>query len=165
MKNENGSAVVLVLLFLGIVSVVAAGLVLQSSVDRQFTSAVKSVDSLRDVASAAAGKAYWALKDVHTPPSTEKVDPYMYVQKTIEDNLKIEENVPNYDNYTWRLVYLGKGGPVAGFSAEAGGGMSYGGGTQYNTYWTAEGRGMNFSRGDSAARVQIAIVKKFSGGH
>lgn len=158
MKNENGSAVVIVLLFLGIVSVVGAGLMLQSSVDRQFTSAVKSVDSLRDVASMAAGKSYWALKDVLSPPVTDSTDPYVH---------DTEEYAVDPDNnpYSWRLIYVDKGeGSVPGYEAGTGGGGTYGAGTAYSTLWTAEGMGKNYSRGDAGSRVQIAVKKTIEGG-
>ena len=173
MNNDKGSAVIIVLLFLGIVSVVGAGLMLQSSVDRQFTSAVKSVDSLRDVASMAAGKSYWALKDVYSAPVSDTTDPVVHKTTPTDDPGNDEGKCDSRycldddkNPYEWRLIFVDKGeGAVAGYEAATGGGGSYGAGTAYNTLWTSEGRGKNISRGDSGSRVQIAIKKTFSGGH
>jgi len=179
MKNSNGSAVVIVLLFLGIVSVVGAGLMLQSSVDRQFTSAVKSVDSLRDVASTGAATSFRRLREVLTPPVTAKTDPVVYTfttdPKDDDDDGVVEpedtdgwvEGEVSESKYFYRLVFMDKGSSTgattAGDDVGFGGGGSYGAGSRYEALWNAEGRGRNRGTGDSESRVQIAIKKAHSG--
>jgi|GEM_PF-2867667 len=49
MRNEKGSAVILVLIFLGIVSMIGVGLLLQSQLDMQFTAAVTGSDKRLDL--------------------------------------------------------------------------------------------------------------------
>jgi hypothetical protein len=185
MRNQNGSAVVIVLLFLGIVSVVGAGLMLQSSVDRQFTSAVKSVDSLRDVASTAAAMSFRRLRNVISVPVSAKTDPVVldpskygeededHDQDTAGDGWIPEtgstwvEGRVAQSTYFYRLVFMDKGTSTgkttAGDELGFGGGGAYGAGSRYEALWNAEGRGRNRGTGDSESRVQIAIKKAHSG--
>jgi hypothetical protein len=160
MKNETGSAVVIVLLFLGIVSVVGAGLMLQTKLDNQFTVAVKSVDSLRDVASTAAGVAFRNIPEfVPDPPegTTDLTDPI--VAASGEDT--VERN-----KYKWRVVFMGIGPSTSkAMAGEEIGAGSYGtyGTSGYLAFWSADGRGTNVATEDSTSRVQIAIQKKHRG--
>ncbi len=182
MKNQKGSAVVIVLLFLGIVSVVGAGLMLQSSVDRQFTSAVKSVGSLRDVASTAAGTSFRRLRNVLTPPVTATTDPVVYTfvkdeygdgdddgdgNTEASDSDGWVEGVIEGNTFFYRLVFMDKGtstgATTAGDDLGFGGGGTYGAGSRYEALWNAEGRGRNRGTGDSESRIQIAIKKAHSG--
>lgn len=48
-KNENGSAVIIVLIFLGIISMIGVGLLLQSQLDLQFASALTGTDHRLDL--------------------------------------------------------------------------------------------------------------------
>ncbi|MDQ7785234.1 MAG: hypothetical protein RDU20_20275 [Desulfomonilaceae bacterium] len=173
MKNDKGSAVVIVLLFLGIVSVVGAALMLQSSVDRQFTSAVKSVDSLRDVASTAAGTSFRKLRDVISVPVAPNLDPYVLEPEKYGEGDKdpdgdgwVQGEVSE-STFFYRLVFMDKGtttgATTAGSDLGFGGGGTYGAGTQYEALWNAEGRGRNRGTGDSESRVQIAVRKAHSG--
>ena len=167
MKNDKGSAVVIVLLFLGIVSVVGAGLMLQSSVDRQFTSAVKSVGSLRDVASTAAGTSFRKLRDVLSPPISAKAEPVVYSFSEDTDGDGWVEGEVAESKFYYRLVFMDKGSSTgattAGDDLGFGGGGSYGAGSRYEVLWNAEGLGKNRGTSDSEARVQIAVKKAHSG--
>ncbi len=172
MKNEKGSAVVIVLLFLGIVSVVGAGLMLQSKVDRQFTSAVKSVDSLRDVAATAAGTSFRRLRNVISVPVSATADPVVYTftdddYGDASDSAGWVEGEIEGSKLYYRLVFMDKGtstgATTAGDDVAYGGGGTYGASTRYEVLWNAEGRGRNRGTGDTEARIQIAIKKAHSG--
>jgi hypothetical protein len=58
MKNEKGSAIALVLLVLGVVSLVGAGLLLQTRFDTKFTQAQKNYDRSFGMADSAASYAF-----------------------------------------------------------------------------------------------------------
>ncbi|MFH1116361.1 MAG: hypothetical protein V1792_20805 [Pseudomonadota bacterium] len=173
MRNDKGSAVVIVLLFLGIVSVVGAGLMLQSSVDRQFTTAVKSVDSLRDVAATAAGTSFRRLRNVISVPVSATTDPVVYTF-TADDYGAADDNGDGWvegeldgSKFFYRLVFMDKGSSTgattAGDDVAFGGGGTYGASTRFEVLWNAEGRGRNRGTGDTESRVQMAIKKAHSG--
>lgn len=156
MRNEKGSAVVVVLLFLGIVSMIGAGLMLQSRLDVQFTSAVKGVDTQGSIADNAASIAFKKIP-FSVPSSGASV--------VATDSGVSRQQIQKVGSYSWRVIYVDRAPSTpytAGFEMAAGGGGSYGG-NYYAAYWVAEGTGRTAGSGDAEARVQMGVVKLHSG--
>ena len=156
MTNQNGSAVAIVLLFLGVISVIGAGLMLQSQTDTQFTSAVQGSDLTLSVGDAASGKAFRNLPE--KPPMAKT-----YTQPILADyGPKSTDGAASYTiqgggTFSWRTVSMGPAPAVTGSGYEMGQG-GYGEGF-YPWYWSAEGNGKSSSMLDSETRVQMAARK------
>jgi hypothetical protein len=156
MTGQNGSAVAMVLLFLGVVSIIGAGLMLQSKMDVQFTSAIQGADLTLNVGDAASGKAFRNLPD--KPPMAET-----YKQPIVADSGPKSSDLPSSytvqggGTFSWRTVSMGPAPAMTGGGYEMGqGGYSEG---FFAWYWTAEGNGRTSSMLDSETRVQTAARK------
>ncbi len=88
MRSERGSAIAIVLLILGVVSLVGAGLLLQSSFDTKVTQAQKNYDRTFGLADSAASLAYpeilakdtVAYKGVATTIWSQTIDVKPYIE-------------------------------------------------------------------------------------
>ncbi len=67
MNNNQGYAVVIVLLFLGVISLLGVGLMQMSRLDLQFTGAIKNYNKLFNLADGACGIAFNDLKNSNVP--------------------------------------------------------------------------------------------------
>lgn len=106
--SEKGSAVVIVLIFLGIVSMIGVGLLLQSQLDMQFTAAVTGSDHRLDLSEM--GLSYM----FPLPPSMDRVSVTtgQPVVVTTPDPDSTEETyywskVPYTDRTDLRRIYIG----------------------------------------------------------
>lgn len=146
--NNNGSAVVVVLLFLGVVSMIGAGLILQNKLDVQFNSAIKNVDSMQSLADAGAAKSFQNLPK--TMPKSFSGDPVVVGDVTTV-------SISGVGKYKYRGIFVGPGSAIAscGTGNEASEGSGYG--EKISAYyWIAQGSGQTAGGGDTAATVEIA---------
>lgn len=107
-SNEKGSAVVLVLIFLGIVSIIGVGLLLQSQLDLQFTAAVTGSDHRLDMSEG--GVSYM----FPLPPNMDQVSVgagQTVVVPTPDPNSTSETSywttVPHQNQTDLRRIYIG----------------------------------------------------------
>lgn len=149
-ENERGSAVAIVLMFLGVLSLVGAGLMLQTRLDVQFTRASESSSSMISMADGAANK---GIKNMPSNPPMAAGGNDPIVSSTDDEKL-----VSRAGNYQYRHVYVSKApsGAIKGFEASGGG---YGGGGYYPAYWLAEGYGWQNSRPDKKKQVRIPVLQ------
>ena len=166
MNNERGSAIVMVLIFLGIMGMVGAGLLLQTQTDTQFTSAVHWSDSRAGLSDMGASTQY-----INMPknPDTATYSGNPMVASKCTDCPKAEKRtgITGTDNYSgasgtydYRSVLISDA-PQAecpGF-----GGMTTITGGKYTGqvpfYWVAEGTGKAMRGGNPEATVDIACTK------
>ncbi len=148
-RNEKGSAVAIVLMFLGVLSLVGAGLMLQTRLDVMFTRAVESSTSMVGLADGAANKAVKNMPS--TPPANIGADPVVGSTGT-------EQEVQRAGHYQLRQIFVAKApsGALDGFEISAGG---YGGGGYYPAYWLAEGYGWKNAHPEKKKMVHIPILK------
>ncbi|MDQ7784214.1 MAG: hypothetical protein RDU20_15120 [Desulfomonilaceae bacterium] len=148
-NNDKGSAVAIVLMFLGVLSLVGAGLMLQTKLDVMFTRATESSTSMIGLADGAANKAVMTMPS--SPPASIGTDPV--VTGTAD-----EQEVQRMGHYQRRQIFVGKApsGALDGFEIS---GSGYGGGGYYPAYWLAEGFGWKFAHPDKKKMVQIPILK------
>lgn len=148
--NDRGSAVVIVLMFLGVLSLVGAGLLLQTKLDIQFTRASESASSMLALADGASSK---AIKNMPANPPMEAsgIDP---VASETSETLVLERS----GQYQYRHVYVSKApsGSIKGFEVSGGG---YGGGGYYPAYWVTEGYGWQLTRPDKKKQVRIPTLQ------
>jgi hypothetical protein len=148
--NERGSAVAIVLMFLGVLSLVGAGLILQTRLDVQFTRASESASSMIALADGASSK---AVKNMPANPPMEAsgADP---IASEVTDTKVVQGS----GQYQYRHVYVAKApsGAIKGFEVSGGG---YGGGGYYPAYWLTEGYGWQLSRPDKKKQVRIPTLQ------
>ena len=148
--NERGSAVAIVLMFLGVLSLIGAGLMLQTRMDVQFTRASESSSSMISMADGAANK---AIKNMPANPPLAAGGADPIISDTAD-----EQEVRKSGHYQYRHVYVAKApsGAIKGFEASGGG---YGGGGYYPAYWISEGYGWQYSRPDKKKQVRIPVLQ------
>jgi hypothetical protein len=148
-NNDKGSAVAIVLMFLGVLSLVGAGLMLQSKLDVMFTRATESSTSMIGLADGAANKAVMTMPA--TPPASIGTEP-------VVSGTGDETEVQRAGHYQFGQIFVAKApaGALDGFEIS---GSGYGGGGYYPAYWLAEGFGWKYSRPDKRKMVQIPILK------
>lgn len=147
--NDRGSAVAIVLMFLGVLSLVGAGLMLQTKLDVMFTRATESSTSMVGLADGAANKAVMNMPA--SPPSE-----YTGIPKPITPGE--DQEVQRAGHYKFGQIFVAKApsGALDGFEIS---GSGYGGGGYYPAYWLAEGFGWKFVRPDKKKMVQIPILR------
>ena len=147
--NDRGSAVAIVLMFLGVLSLVGAGLMLQTKLDVMFTRATEGSTSMTGLADGAANKAVMTMPS--SPSANIGEDPVVSGTGT-------EQEVQRAGYYQLRQIFVAKApsGALDGFEIS---GSGYGGGGYYPAYWLAEGYGWKFVRPDKKKMVQIPILK------
>jgi len=166
MNNQQGSAVVIVLLFLGVVSMIGAGLILQSQMDVQFTSALQGSDMTMNMADAGSVTALRNMPE--EVPMAKGYDNPIVVTAIAVPVLQYSAS------FTYRTVFMGPAPQMAGAGqGELGLGGYEGGSKPY--YWTCEGMAKPSNKGSAGAsaddtssaaltsgnesRVQIATIK------
>ena len=149
MQNQRGSAIVIVLLFLGIISLFGVGLMLQSTLDTQFTTTMKGAEATLNLADAGAGTSFRTLPSIIPQRATQ--DPVVAVPS---QNLQLQ----GVGTYLYRTIYVcpAPSNEVPGFDVGTGG---YGSGTFHADYWISEGNGLTVTTNQSESTVQMAVVK------
>lgn len=148
-RNDKGSAVAIVLLFLGVLSLVGAGLMLQTKLDVMFTRATESSTSMVGLADGAANKA--VVNMPASPPSGYRGKPEPIPPAD-------EKEVQRAGHYQFDQIFMAKAPAAAldGFEISGGG---YGGGGYYPAYWLSEGFGWKYSHPDKKKMVHIPVLK------
>jgi hypothetical protein len=169
MNNERGSAIVMVLIFLGVMGIIGAGLLLQTQVDTQFTSAVQWSDSRAGLGDMGASTQFQAMPknpgDTGMPGYTGNP----MIGSKCTDCPKAEKRTGitasnNYSGatgtYDYRSILIGDA-PKAecpGFPITQPMGGAYSG-VISPFYWVAEGTGKAVRGGNPQATVDIACTK------
>jgi hypothetical protein len=151
MANQRGSAIIVVLLFLGVVSLIGSGLLLQSKLDNRFTTAVKNSDRMLGLGESAASKSFLNL-----PP--RKSVSYSGDPVRVEDPNAKEEEVPGIGTYDYRAVLVDRAlaGECPGYEIATG--ESYQGTTVSTYYWIAIGAGQTVGGIDAQTIVNMGCV-------
>jgi len=136
-------------MFLGVLSLVGAGLMLQTKLDVMFTRATESSTSMIGLADGAANKAVMTMPA--TPPQNIGTEP-------VVSGTGDAQEVQRAGYYQFDQVFMAKApsGALDGFEISGGG---YGGGGYYAAYWLAEGYGWKFVRPDKRKMVHIPVLK------
>jgi len=169
MNNERGSAIIIVLLFLGVMGMVGAGLLLQTQMDTQFTSALHWSDSRGVLGDMGASTQF------RTIPKTGKIDLMKYgeggaanpmVVTTCTDCPKAEKRSGSDSyrgasgTYDYRSILISDA-PKAecpGFDIRQPFRGDYSG-VISPFYWVAEGSGKAVRGGNPESTVNIACTK------
>jgi hypothetical protein len=156
MRNETGSAIMVVLLFMAVVSMLGVGLLLQTKLDVRFTSSVQGMEKIASLADAGSTTSFKTLPS--SVPATQGSNPVVYVPLGSTTGGITSVQVPTSGTYSYYAIYVG-GAPnqlIPGYGVESTG---YGGGSFYAAYWIGEGLGQQASDDKVQARVQIGAVK------
>jgi len=166
MNNERGSAIIIVLLFLGVMGMVGAGLLLQTQMDTQCTSAAHWSDSRLGLSDMGASTQFQSMPK---NPDTSTYSGNPMVGSKCTDCPKAEKRTGvtaagNYQgaigSYDYRSILIGDA-PQAecpgfgGLTTITGG--KYTG--QVPFYWVAEGTGKAMRGGNPESTVDIACTK------
>lgn len=148
LKEEKGSAIAMVLMILAVLSMMGAGLMLQTQYDLGFTSSLDNSDRIAGLADGAAAKAVKSIP--RNPPVTQGTDPIVAVDP-------VQGQLTGFGNYQYSLIYVSKApaGSLSGYEVSGGG---YGSGRFYPTYWLAEGTGWKAGRPETRKEVQMPVV-------
>ena len=111
---KEGAAVAIVLMFLGVLSLVGAGLILQTRLDVQFTRASESASSMIALADGASSK---AVKNMPANPPMEASGADPIASEVTETKV-----VQGSGQYQYRHVYVAKApsGAIKGFEVRRG---------------------------------------------
>jgi hypothetical protein len=154
MKNQRGSAVVMVLLFLGVMSIVGAGLLIQTQLDTQFTAAVHWSDSRAGLGDMGASTQFRSLPK---NPDTAVYSGNPVLGSTCTN---CPQKVERSGTYGYRSVMVGDAPnaecPGFGGLTDKTGGKYTG---QAPFYWVAEGSGKAMRGGNPESTVQIACTR------
>jgi hypothetical protein len=127
MRNSNGSAMTLVLLILGAVSLIGVGMMTLSRVNTQFTGAIINYDKMFNLADGASVMAFSDLK------IRRREDSFL---GTTAAGMRIDnifqESVQRVGDYSASLILWGYSSKYVPGNAA---------GEYYPEYWTGEGRG------------------------
>ena len=153
MRNQKGSAVALVMLFLGVVSMIGAGLMLQSQDAIKFSASVKNVDSMLNMADAAAFEQMEKMPPLDSGPTATYTG-----DAKVEDDAVIRK-VQGQARYTRRAIFvdLAEASECAGYEIDSGGGV--GQPKVSASYWVAEGRGRTAAGRNSETIVTLGCVR------
>jgi len=154
MNNQKGSAVIMVLLFLGVMSMIGAGLLLQTQMDTQFTSAIHWSDSRTGLGDMGASTQFRSLPK--NPDTTAYSGNPTVGSKCTNCPQKVERS----GTYDYRSVLIGDAPnsecPGFGGITTITGGKYTG---QAPFYWVAEGSGKAMRGGNPESTVQVGCVK------
>jgi hypothetical protein len=177
MGNDRGYAVVLVLLFLGVISLLGVGLLQMSRLDFKFTGAVKNYNKLFNLADGSCGMAFNDLKiadreqqvyytgpaPLGSGPATVQFDPTKY---TTDADSTIPTPNPNAYPYPGKQQNIGKyyvNEVFQGFDDSAKNqpgweaGPGSGGSGSHMENWTGEGHA---NRTGGTLAVESATLKR-----
>jgi hypothetical protein len=148
MGNNNGSAMVLVVMILGVVSLIGVGLMSMSRLDIKFSAAIRNYDKMFNLADGANALAVKDLKTMNRQEqanfvgaSTRKQTPWASVETSPPntpvaptDNI-YSANLTGYGGYYTSLI-------LEGYSTEALPGWEAGTRGYQHVFWIGEGRGI-----------------------
>ncbi|MBI4963378.1 MAG: hypothetical protein HY913_08875 [Desulfomonile tiedjei] len=157
MKNERGSAVVMVLLFLGVLSMIGAGLLLQTQLDTQFTAAVHWSGTRTGQGDMAAATQF---RNMPKNPDTTAYSGNPAVVSQCTNCGQTATTPIDYRLTDYRSIVIGDApnAECAGFGGLTpitGGGYT----GQVPFYWVAEGTGKAMRGGNPESTVQMACTK------
>ena len=154
MKNQRGSAVIMVLLFLGVMSMIGAGLLMQTQLDTQFTAALHWLDNRTGLGDMGASVQLRAL------PKNPETTAYSGDPAAVSNCTDCPRQVTQSGTYDFRSIVVTDAPSVecpgfGGLTPITGG--KYTG--QVPFYWVAQGSGKAMRGGNPEATVNIACVR------
>jgi len=160
MIDNRGSAVAIVMMILGVVSLIGVALLTQSNLDVQFTSSLKSYDRMFGLADGASAIAYQDLRTFNREGATQysgqemtKIVPA--ADGTPLENYKVYPSAVSSEELTAKVV-------LSGFSTDARDSAGYQAGPEgYGAkYWRGEGFGKRTGTfGGVTSKVHTAVRK------
>jgi hypothetical protein len=153
MRNERGSAVVLVLLVLGVITLLAAGLMVQTRYDSKFNRAQGSHDKMVNLADGAARVALFGVT-YETPGAYSGEAAMVKIEPgpASTDPWKTQVTIGAWQSKAWYLGATTNPQDMAGWEIGTG---------YYAQYWVAQGTGNRgeLDKDSALSTVQVAGIK------
>jgi hypothetical protein len=151
MRNEKGSAIVIVLLVVGIISVAGVGLLIQSKFDTRFTSSLRSYDKVFNLADGGSYLASEAVAYVETGPMGTSGGG---ISKMIYENTE-DQKIEDRGSWTAAVCLRGydtRPQEISGWELGVADGF-------HTQHWVATGTGGKDGGDGAQAVVQIATLR------
>jgi hypothetical protein len=151
MKSQNGSAVVMVLLILGVITLLGAGLMVQTRYDVKFNRAQGSYDKMLNLADGAAKVSLFGVT-YQTPGAYSGEGALVPIDPAGAGTWNTQETVGTWQSQAWYLGATLNPQDTAGWEIGTG---------YYAQFWVAQGAG---NRGDldkenALSTIQVAGIK------
>jgi hypothetical protein len=152
MNTQNGSAVVMVLLILGVLSLLGAGLMVQTRYDVRFNRAQGSYDKMINLADGAAKVSLYGVS-YEAPPAYSGEGAQVPINPTEAGTWNTtQESIGKWQSQAWFLGATLNPQDMAGWEIGTG---------YYGQFWVAQGAGNRSDLGkeNALSTVQVAGIK------